>query len=49
MHLQNRRSCGKEFHSLGAAKLNERLPMEDQMSGTERSLVLDEGRLREGW
>src|SRR5688572_11455640 len=42
MHLKDRRSCGKEFHSFGAANLNERLPMEDLMSGTERRLVPDE-------
>ena len=47
MHLQ--RSSGKEFHSFGAVNLNERLPMEDRMSDTERRLVPDKRKLREGW
>ena len=49
MHVQDQRSCGKEFHSFAAANLNEHLPMEDRMSGTERRLVPDERRLCEGW
>ena len=49
MRVQDQRSCGKEFHSFGAANLNERLLMEDRMSGIERRLVPDERRLRKGW
>ena len=33
MHVQDLRSCGKEFQRFGAAKLNERLPIEDRTSG----------------
>ena len=39
MLVQDRKSCGKEFHSVGAAQLNEHLPISVRMSGTFRRLV----------
>ena len=48
MHAQARRSGGREFHIVGAAKLNDRLPIDERILGTERRLVLEERRSRDG-
>ena len=48
MHAQDRRSGGREFHSVGAVKLNDRLPIDERMLGTERRLVPRERRQRDG-
>jgi len=48
IHVHNRRSSGDTFHSVGAVKLNDRLPIDDRISGKVRRLVPEERRLWDG-
>ena len=45
---ERRRSRGREFHKVGAAKENERRPEQDFMKGIERSEASVDLRLRAG-
>ena len=48
IHAQDRRSGGREFHIVGAVKLNDRLPIDERILGAERRLVPEERRSRDG-
>jgi len=48
IHAQDRKSGGREFHIVGAVKLNDRLPIDERILGTERRLEPEERRSQDG-